>query len=281
MRVEMLSDHAAPREPWLPGTAVAARQLYGPARSAAPPGAVVVAPGARRTAGPRPGHRRPLRGRAGRRCCCTRRSTIRPAPAAGVLGQDPLTAALGVLPDDWVMLRGYRNRRGGTDHVLVGPHGIWAVEVERRRIRLHAVGDQWWWERLDAGGHSVETGRAVDPAGRAWPRQRQRHRRRPRGLAAPQPPRRTGAHRRRAHPRAGPTRPLPGSDGQPGRHPPAPPARRPGPLCRAAGRATRSPTSSAATTSSTSDAGTAGAERTCSPVDEPPGSTPCVRTATG
>jgi hypothetical protein len=89
----------------------------------------------------------------------------------GVLGADTLTAALGVLPDEWVMLRGYRNRRGETDHVLVGPHGIWVVEVKRRRIRLHAVGDQWWWEKLDARGHSVETGRAVDGGGRSWARQ--------------------------------------------------------------------------------------------------------------
>ncbi|GIF77193.1 nuclease-related domain-containing protein [Asanoa siamensis] len=91
--------------------------------------------------------------------------------AAGVLGEDTLTAALGVLPDDWVMLRGYRNRRGETDHVLVGPHGIWVVEVKRRRIRLHAVGDHWWWEKLDARGRSVETGQAVDGGGRTWARQ--------------------------------------------------------------------------------------------------------------
>ncbi|HTF09192.1 MAG TPA: nuclease-related domain-containing protein [Asanoa sp.] len=92
-----------------------------------------------------------------------------PAPAGG-WGEDPLTAALGVLPDEWVMLRGYRNRRGETDHVLVGPQGIWAVAVKRRRIRLHAVGDRWWWEKLDARGRSVETGWAVD-GGRSWARQ--------------------------------------------------------------------------------------------------------------
>jgi hypothetical protein len=93
-----------------------------------------------------------------------------PHAAAGGWGEDPLTVALGVLPDDWVMLRGYRNRRGETDHVLVGPQGIWAVAVKRRRIRLHAVGDRWWWEKLDARGRSVETGWAVD-GGRSWARQ--------------------------------------------------------------------------------------------------------------
>ncbi|MEV4534687.1 nuclease-related domain-containing protein [Asanoa sp. NPDC049518] len=163
MRVEMLSDHTAPCEPWLPSTSMAARQLWARVRTArslwrrlldAPPARDPAPPAEARAdwqevllTGDRP-----------------------PARATGVLGEDPLTAALGVLPDDWVMLRGYRNRRGGTDHVLVGPQGIWTVEVERRRIRLHAVGDQWWWEKLDARGHSVETGRAVDRAGRAMPR---------------------------------------------------------------------------------------------------------------
>ena len=45
------------------------------------------------------------------------------------------------------------------------------MEVKRRRIRLHAVGDHWWWEKLDARGRSVETGRAVDGGGRTWARQ--------------------------------------------------------------------------------------------------------------
>lgn len=161
MRVEMLSDHTAPPESWVSGAAVAARQLWALARAArrpphapaggpAPPAAVPAS--WQEVLLPEPAHDRV------------------PDRPIGVLGEDPLTAALGVLPDDWVMLRGYRNRRGGTDHVLVGPHGIWAVEVERRRIRLHAVGDQWWWEKLDSCGHSVETGRAVDRRGRPWPR---------------------------------------------------------------------------------------------------------------
>jgi hypothetical protein len=49
---------------------------------------------------------------------------------------------LSTLSNDWVLLRGYRNRRGETDPVLVGPAGVWAIEVKRRRVLLHAVGDQ-------------------------------------------------------------------------------------------------------------------------------------------
>jgi hypothetical protein len=92
--------------------------------------------------------------------------------AAGIFGEDSLTWALSsALSDDWVMLRGYRNRRGETDQVLVGPHGVWAVEVKRRRVRLHVVADQWWFEKLDRWGRTVGTGQAVDGGGRTWGRQ--------------------------------------------------------------------------------------------------------------
>lgn len=91
--------------------------------------------------------------------------------AAGVWGENTLAWTLSVLPDEWVMLRGYHNRRGETDHVLVGPHGVWAVEVKRRRVRVNVDGDQWWFEKLDSRGNVVDTGWAVDGGGRSWARQ--------------------------------------------------------------------------------------------------------------
>lgn len=91
--------------------------------------------------------------------------------AAGVWGEDALAWGLSGLTAEWLMLRGYRNRRGETDHVLVGPLGVWAVEVKLRRVRLNAVGDQWWFEKLDRWGNVVETGWAVDGGGRSWARQ--------------------------------------------------------------------------------------------------------------
>jgi hypothetical protein len=91
--------------------------------------------------------------------------------AAGIYGEETLAQGLSSLDDSWVMLRGYRNRRGETDHVLVGPAGVWAVEVKRRRIRLHVTGDQWWFEKLSARGHVVETSWAVDGGGRTWGQQ--------------------------------------------------------------------------------------------------------------
>lgn len=91
--------------------------------------------------------------------------------AAGVRGEDALMWGLSGLSDEWLMLRGYRNRRGETDHVLVGPLGIWAVEVKLRRVRLTVVGEQWWFEKLDRWGNVVQTGWAVDGGGRSWARQ--------------------------------------------------------------------------------------------------------------
>ncbi|WP_203860120.1 nuclease-related domain-containing protein [Plantactinospora mayteni] len=91
--------------------------------------------------------------------------------AAGVSGEEALQRGLSVLDDSWVMLRGYRNRRGETDHVLVGPGGVWAVEVKRRRVRLHAVGEHWWYEKFDSYGNLVDKGLAVDGGGRSWARQ--------------------------------------------------------------------------------------------------------------
>jgi hypothetical protein len=91
--------------------------------------------------------------------------------AAGLQGENALAEGLSSLSDDWVMLRGYRNRRGETDHVLVGPSGVWAIEVKRRPVRLYVSGDEWSYEKLDRWGNVVETGWATDRSGRSWARQ--------------------------------------------------------------------------------------------------------------
>ncbi|WP_045875779.1 nuclease-related domain-containing protein [Pseudofrankia sp. DC12] len=91
--------------------------------------------------------------------------------SAGVQGEQTLAWGLSELDDSWVMLRGYRNRRGETDHVLVGPLGVWMVEVKRRRIRLHVSGDDWWYEKISSRGYVVDKGWAVDGGGRSWSRQ--------------------------------------------------------------------------------------------------------------
>ncbi|MCP9620437.1 NERD domain-containing protein [Nocardia otitidiscaviarum] len=90
---------------------------------------------------------------------------------SGAYGEDLLAWSLSALPDEWVMLRGYRNRRGETDSVLIGPDGVWAIEVKRRRVLLHAVGDQWWFQKISTRGNVYESEWAVDGGGRSWPQQ--------------------------------------------------------------------------------------------------------------
>ena len=91
--------------------------------------------------------------------------------AAGAEGEDLLARGLSGLSGDWVMLRGYRNKRGETDHLLVGPLGVWAVEVKRRAVRVHIKGEDWGFEKFDRYGNVVEKGIAADRTGRSWARQ--------------------------------------------------------------------------------------------------------------
>lgn len=87
---------------------------------------------------------------------------------AGAAGEDALAEGLAGLSDRWTMLRGYRNRRGETDSVLVGPQGVWAVEVKNVRVRLMVDGEHWRYEKLDRWGHVKERGEATDRTGRTW-----------------------------------------------------------------------------------------------------------------
>lgn len=92
--------------------------------------------------------------------------------SAGVRGEVALVSRLAVLPDEWLSLRGYKNGRGETDVVLVGPGGVWAIEVKNlSRIRLRADGEAWFYDKLDSNGNIVGTYPAIDDGGRFWGRQ--------------------------------------------------------------------------------------------------------------
>lgn len=82
-----------------------------------------------------------------------------------------MTLALQTLPDDWILFRGYANRRGEVDHLLVGPGGVWAIEVKGRGVCVHVDGDQWCYEKFDRYGNLVDQGILADRRGRSWGRQ--------------------------------------------------------------------------------------------------------------
>jgi hypothetical protein len=60
-----------------------------------------------------------------------------------------------LLDDDWVLFRGYRNRRGEIDGLLVGPRGLFAYEVKYHNATVHIRGDDWWSEKFDKYGNSL------------------------------------------------------------------------------------------------------------------------------
>lgn len=77
--------------------------------------------------------------------------------AAGVRGEQLVADELGRdLGDDWVLLRGYQNRRGEIDHLLLGPRGLVAIEVKNINGTVHCDGDEWRVDKYDNYGNLVE-----------------------------------------------------------------------------------------------------------------------------
>jgi hypothetical protein len=91
---------------------------------------------------------------------------------AGMAGEQLVANELGrALGDDWVLLRGYRNRYGEIDHLLLGPRGLFAMEVKHRNATVHVNGDDWRFDKYDRFGNLVEQGRITDRGGRSPSRQ--------------------------------------------------------------------------------------------------------------
>jgi hypothetical protein len=91
---------------------------------------------------------------------------------AGMAGEQLAANELGrVLGDGWVLLRGYRNRSGEIDHLLLGPRGLFAMEVKHRNATVHVDGDEWRFDKYDRFGNLVEQGWITDRGGRSPSRQ--------------------------------------------------------------------------------------------------------------
>lgn len=87
---------------------------------------------------------------------------------AGITGEHIVAADLGaVLGDEWTLLHGYRNRRGEIDHILLGPRGLFTIEVKYRNATVDVDGDQWWFCKYDHYGNMVEQGWITDRRGRS------------------------------------------------------------------------------------------------------------------
>ena len=87
---------------------------------------------------------------------------------AGIAGEQLVAAELGrALTDDWTLLRGYRNRRGEIDHLLLGPRGLFAIEVKNINATVHVDGDHWRADKYDNYGNLVEQHPIADRKGRS------------------------------------------------------------------------------------------------------------------
>jgi Nuclease-related domain len=87
---------------------------------------------------------------------------------AGIAGEQLVAAELGqALDDDWTLLRGYRNRRGEIDHLLLGPRGLFAIEVKNLNATVHIDGDSWRADKYDNYGNLVEQRPVADRKGRS------------------------------------------------------------------------------------------------------------------
>jgi Nuclease-related domain len=83
--------------------------------------------------------------------------------AAGIAGERQVADELGrALGDDWVLMRGYKNRLGEIDHLLLGPAGLVAIEVKNINGTVHCEGDKWRVDKYDRYGNLVEQYDLVD-----------------------------------------------------------------------------------------------------------------------
>ncbi len=87
---------------------------------------------------------------------------------AGIAGEQLVAVELGrALDDHWTLLRGYRNRRGEIDHLLVGPRGLFAIEVKNLNATVQIDGDSWQADKYDNYGNLVEQRPIADRTGRS------------------------------------------------------------------------------------------------------------------
>jgi hypothetical protein len=60
------------------------------------------------------------------------------------------------LDGEWVLFRGYKNRAGEIDGLLLGPRGLFAYEVKYHNGTVYISGDDWQSEKFDRYGNLVE-----------------------------------------------------------------------------------------------------------------------------
>ena len=84
----------------------------------------------------------------------------------GVRGEQEAAAQLGrKLNDAWVLIKGYRNARGEIDYLLLGPAGLFAIEVKYVNGTFAITRDRWRYVKFDRYGNAVGEG-VIEDGGR-------------------------------------------------------------------------------------------------------------------
>lgn len=75
---------------------------------------------------------------------------------AGAEGEREVHAALErALDDSWALFKGYRNAGGEIDYLLIGPQGLFAIEVKHVNGAFRIAAERWLYRRYDGYGNEV------------------------------------------------------------------------------------------------------------------------------
>jgi hypothetical protein len=89
------------------------------------------------------------------------------AIAGGVKGEQEVAVTLdAALDDGWVLVKGYGNRRGEIDYLVLGPGGLFAIEVKYVNGTFRITRDRWRYVKYDNYGNPVEQREVADRGGR-------------------------------------------------------------------------------------------------------------------
>ncbi|HEY1666241.1 MAG TPA: nuclease-related domain-containing protein [Trebonia sp.] len=81
----------------------------------------------------------------------------------GIKGEQEVADVLsGALSDAWTLIKGYRNRRGEIDYLLLGPGGMLAIEVKYVNGTFAVTRERWRYVRYDNYGNQVGAGLLQD-----------------------------------------------------------------------------------------------------------------------
>jgi Nuclease-related domain len=84
----------------------------------------------------------------------------------GVRGEQEAAQQLGrKLNDAWLLIKGYRNNRGEIDYLLLGPGGLFAIEVKYVNGTFSITREQWRYVKFDNYGNPVGEG-VIEDGGR-------------------------------------------------------------------------------------------------------------------